>query len=95
MQFFQNLLNKKMLVNNRYGGRYNEGDYIQTTDGLFFAVKGSSHQNRFVVRILRYLPDLKGDRVLDGVKYRRVYDIGSTTDYLKETHPEYVDSFPG
>lgn len=73
---------------------YNEGDYIQTTDGLFFAVKGSKHPEGLVVGILRYLPDPDGDRVLDGMKYRRVYDIGSTTDYLRENHPEYVNYIP-
>jgi len=73
---------------------YNEGDYVQTTDGLFFAVKGSMHPERLVVGILRYLPDPKGDRVLEGVKYKRVYDIGSTTDYLRENHPEYVNYIP-
>ena len=73
---------------------YNEGDYIQTTDSLFFAVKGSRHPEDLVIGILRYIPDPNGDRVLDGVKYRRVYDIGSTTDYLQENRPEYVNYIP-
>ncbi len=68
-----------------------EGDYIQTSDGMFFAVKGSSHPEGLVVGILRYLPDPHGDRALDGVKYKRVYDIGSTTDYLRKKHPEYIN----
>jgi len=75
-------------------GEYNEGDYIQTTDGLFFAVKGSRHPDGIVIGILRYLHDPDGDRVLEGVNYRRVYDIGSTTDYLRENHPEYVNYIP-
>ncbi len=75
-------------------GGYNEGDYIQTTDGLFFAVKGSRHPEGLIVGILRYLPDPDGNRVLDGVKYKRVYDIGFTTDYLRENHPEYVNYIP-
>jgi predicted nucleotidyltransferase len=73
---------------------YYEGDYIQTTDGLFFAVKGSRHPDGYVVGILRYLPDPNDGRVLDDVKYKRVYDIGSTTEYLRENHPEYVNYFP-
>jgi len=94
MPFFQNLSNKIMLINNGYGAGYNEGDYIQTTDGLFFAVKGSRHHGDLVIGILRYIPDLDGDRFLGGVKYRRVYNIGSTTDYLGENHPEYVNYIP-
>jgi predicted nucleotidyltransferase len=77
-----------------YWGGFNEGDYIQTTDCLFFAVKGSRHPENMLIGILRYLPDSDGDRDLGGLKYRRVYDIGSTTDYLKENHPEYVNYIP-
>ena len=44
-----------------------------------------------MVGILRYKPDSHGDRVLDGVKYKRVYDIGSTTDYLRKNHTEYIN----
>ncbi len=73
---------------------FNEGDYIQTTDGLFFAVKGSKHPDGIVIGILRYIPDSNGSRVLDNVKYKRVYDIGSTTEYLKENHPDYVNYIP-
>jgi predicted nucleotidyltransferase len=73
---------------------YNEGDYIQIPEGLFFAVKGSRHPENLVIGILRYLPDPNGDRVLDGVNYRRVYDIDSTTEYLMENHPEYVNYIP-
>ncbi len=75
-------------------GGFNEGDYIRTTEGLFFAVKGSRHPEGLVVGILRYLPDPDGDRVLDDEKYKRIYDIGSTTDYLRENHPEYINYIP-
>jgi len=83
-----------MLINNDYGDGYNEGDYIQTIDGLFFAVKGSNHPDGIVIGILRYIPDSNGSRVLDNVKYKRVYDIDSTTEYLKENHPDYVNYIP-
>jgi predicted nucleotidyltransferase len=73
---------------------FNEGDYIQTVDDLFFAVKGSRHPDGFVVAILRYLPDSRGDRVLDGVNYKRVYNIDYTTDYLRKNYPEYVNHIP-
>ncbi len=77
-----------------YWGGYNEGDYILMHEGLYFAVKGSRHPEGFVVGILRYIPDPDGDRVSGGVKYKRVYDIDSTTDYLRENHPEYVNYIP-
>ncbi len=73
---------------------FNEGDYILTIDGLFFAVKGSVHPDELVVGILRYIPDPIGDREIGGITHRRVYDIGSTTDYLRENHPRYINHIP-
>ena len=73
---------------------FNEGDYIKTKDGLFFAVKGSMHPDNLVVAILRYVPDSSGDRVLDGVRYKRVYDISSTTEYLRKNNPGYINHIP-
>ena len=73
---------------------FNEGDYIQSNDGLFFAVKGSTHPENLVVGILRYIPDPNGDRVLGGMKYKRVYDIGSTSEYLSKNYPEYINHIP-
>ncbi|MFA9495245.1 MAG: nucleotidyltransferase domain-containing protein, partial [Candidatus Bathyarchaeota archaeon] len=73
---------------------FNEGDYIQSNDGLFFAVKGSTHPENLVVSILRYIPDPNGDRVLGGVRYKRVYDIDSTSEYLSKNHPEYINHIP-
>ena len=70
---------------------FSEGDYIRTVDGLFFAVKGGRHSDDFVVAILRYVPDEEGERNLDGKRYRRVYDIDQTTQYLRENHREYLN----
>lgn len=73
---------------------FNEGDYILTVDGLFFAVKGSIHPEELVVAILRYIPDPCGEREISGIIYKRVYNLDLTTDYLKENHPEYVNYIP-
>ncbi len=70
---------------------YNEGDYIRTIDGLFFAVKGNQHPDKLVLAILRYIPDPDGTRLIDGQRYRRVYGIEDTTLFLKEDHPSYVN----
>ncbi|MBN2334350.1 hypothetical protein JXL21_02240, partial [Candidatus Bathyarchaeota archaeon] len=55
-----------------------------------FAVKGLHHPAGSVLATLRYVPDPEGDRVRDGVRYRRLYDLGETTRYLEERHPEYL-----
>ena len=70
---------------------FSEGDYIRTVDGLFFAVKGGRHSNDLVVAILRYVPDEEGERILDGRRYSRVYDLGETTSFLRENHGEYLN----
>jgi len=71
--------------------RFTEGDYIRTVDGLFFAAKGGRHSDELAVATLRYIPDLKGERVLNGVRYRRVYDVDSTTRYLAANFPSYIN----
>lgn len=73
---------------------FNEGDYVLTVDGLFFAVKGSVHPEGLVIGILRYIPDPDGDRDISDITYRRVYDIGTTTDYLRKNHPRYINYIP-
>jgi len=70
---------------------FSEGDYIRTVDGLFFAVKGGRHSDDLVVAILRYVPDEEGERILDGKRYSRIYDIGQTTSFLRENHGEYLN----
>ncbi len=68
-----------------------EGDYVETVEGLFFAVKGLIHPDGYVVAYLRYVPDDLGDRVRGGKRYRRVYDIAETTNLLKERYPLYLN----
>ena len=70
---------------------FTEGDYIRTVDGLFFAVKGGRHSDRMVIAILRYVPDKSGDREWNGLRYRRVYDNESTTRFLEEHFPFYLN----
>lgn len=47
-------------------------DFIYTTDGLYFASTNYIHPNDRYISFLRYIPDSKGDREKDGVKYRKV-----------------------
>jgi len=70
---------------------FTEGDYLRTVEGLFFAVKGGVHPDDAVIAYLRYVPDPRGERSLDGERYRRVSDVGETTRYLKEHYPVYLN----
>jgi len=66
-----------------------EGDYIETHEGLFFAVKGNRHPEDRIIAYLRYIPSENGDRVLDEVRYRRLYDLDETTELIRESYPQY------
>lgn len=67
-----------------------EGDFIETVDGLFFAVKGFKHPIDRVIAYLRYVPDPVGDRKLNNIRYRRVYDLEDTKNYLIKYFPIYL-----
>lgn len=67
-----------------------EGDYVETVEGLLFTVKGLSHPTGRIIAYLRYIPDEGGDRKRLGKRYRRVYDLKETTEFLIEHFPKYV-----
>lgn len=67
-----------------------EGDYVETVEGLFFAVKGLFHPEERVIAYIRYVPDPCGDRYGVGRRYKRVYGIEETTGLLEAEHPEYM-----
>jgi len=71
-----------------------EGFAVQTTDNLFFTVKGLLHPPDRVIAYLRYLPDPQGDRERDGVRYRRVYHFGEQQEILQARYPDYLSHDP-
>jgi hypothetical protein len=70
--------------------RPREGDFIETTDGLIFDVKGMLHPPDRVIAYLRYVPDKNGRRQRLGVKYRRVYDLKARARLLRTRWPKYL-----
>ena len=75
---------------NRHRG-LTEGDYVETPEGLLFAVKGVHHPEGLTIAYLRYVPDPKGARERGGRRYRRVYDLEETDRFLSDNHPRYVN----
>ena len=74
-----------------YEGKIIEGYYLETTDGLFFAVKGLVHPPEWFAACLRYVPDsISGDRQKEGVHYRRVYHFEEQEQLLREQFPHYL-----
>lgn len=68
-----------------------EGDYIETAEGLLFAVKGVHHPPGLTIAYLRYMPNPDGERVRNGRRYERLYDLKHTEDILKQNYPQYLN----
>ena len=68
-----------------------ESFYLETRDGLFFAVKGLVHPPDRVIGVLRYVPDVeRGERIKAGVAYRRLYHFPEQEQLLRSAFPQYL-----
>lgn len=66
-----------------------EGHYLETVEGLFFAVKGHIHPPQQTIAYLRYLPHEAGERERAGRRYRRVYHFQEQEEILRRQYPHY------
>jgi uncharacterized protein len=67
-----------------------ESHYLETREGLFFAVKGLVHPADRFLGCLRYAPDPNGDRHRDGHRYRRLYHFAEQEQFLQAEYPHYL-----
>ncbi|TFG18406.1 MAG: hypothetical protein EU531_00165 [Promethearchaeota archaeon] len=68
-----------------------EGDYIESKrTRLFFDVKGVHHPNDRKICFIRFYPSTDGDRVKDGTKYKKIYDLKERSSFLKANYPQYL-----
>ncbi|MDP6459977.1 MAG: hypothetical protein QF829_04210 [Candidatus Hydrothermarchaeota archaeon] len=67
-------------------------DFIETREGLIFAVVSYFHPRDKYHAYLRYYPSLSGDRTKDGVKYAKISSTMESAGYLKDNYPLYIDS---
>ncbi len=67
-----------------------ESHYVETHEGLFFAVKGLVHPPDRLLAILRYAPDERGDRWKAGQRYRRLYHFAEQEQFLRAHAPHYL-----
>ncbi|RAP44964.1 MAG: hypothetical protein BZ135_07000 [Methanosphaera sp. rholeuAM6] len=63
--------------------------FIKTKDGLFFAVTDNYHPDTHIISFLRYMPCEEGDRVIDGVRYKKV-SSDEAYSFLNKNHPNYL-----
>ncbi len=67
-----------------------EGDYIETKkDHLFFDVKGLHHPNDRKICFLRFIPDVEGDRVRNGIRYTKIYNLEHRYSIINEKYPQH------
>ena len=67
-----------------------EGDYIETKKtSLFFDVKGIFHPKDRKISFLRFIPNENGDRIKDGIKYKKIYDLEERYNLVRDKFPQY------
>jgi len=67
-----------------------EGDFIELEDNSIFEVKGFLHPPDKLIVYPRYIPDLKGDRIRKGLKYRKVYPLKERHKILKQRYSDLL-----
>ena len=68
-----------------------EGDYIETKESnLIFDIKGLLHPNDRKICFLRFYPDPNGDRIKEGIKYSKIYNLDDRYSLLRAKYPEYL-----
>jgi predicted nucleotidyltransferase len=68
-----------------------EGDYIETKeDHLFFDVKGLFHPNNYIICFLRFFPHPDGERIRNGIKFKKVYNLSDRYALLREKYPKHL-----
>lgn len=71
-----------------------ESDYLETEEGLFFAVKGIAQPSDRIMAYLRYAPDPHGERRRMGRPYRRLYHFAEQEQFLRAQYPQYLSYDP-
>ena len=70
--------------------KFREGDFIETSDGNIFDVKGLVHPTGKVIAFIRYTPNQKGERKKGKATYQKVYPLQERYKLLKESFPQYL-----
>lgn len=66
-------------------------DFVITNDDWIFSVCGYKNDDG-VKSTLRYIPDKKGNRSKDGIRFRKL-EFEESYNLLREHKPEYIDEF--
>ncbi len=72
-----------------HGTTAREGDFVETSEGLFFDVKGLLHPPDRIVAYLRYYPDKRGSRYHNDRRYVKVYELSRRNQLVESKWPQY------
>ncbi|MDR0318803.1 MAG: nucleotidyltransferase domain-containing protein [Nitrososphaerota archaeon] len=67
-----------------------EGDLIQHKSGVIFDVKGLNHPENKIVAFPRYIPNPKGPRNNENLRYDKIYSLNDRFNFLKEQLPHLI-----
>jgi hypothetical protein len=67
-----------------------EGDFIETSEGLIFDVKGLFHPPDRVVAYVRYIENPLGNRRRGEKTYSKVYSLEERENLLRSRYPQYL-----
>jgi len=70
--------------------RWMEGDFLENLDRVIFNVKGQLHPKDSVIAFVRYVPDPKGNREKDSLRYRKLHSLDEKIKFLRENYPWYL-----
>jgi predicted nucleotidyltransferase len=69
---------------------FREGDFIETSEGLIFSVRGIVHPPSRAVAFPKYVPSLMGDRRREAVNYVKIDSLRGCYDFLENKAPDYL-----
>jgi len=67
-----------------------EGDILAALNGTIFDVKGLVHPPGKVIAFPRFIPDSRGNRRGESLKYTKVYSLSERFQFLEQKYPHYT-----
>jgi len=67
-----------------------EGDYLETKENLIFDIKGIHHPKDRKICFIRFYPTSEGERLRDGLKYKKIYKLKERFEFLRKNYPKYL-----
>lgn len=67
-----------------------EGDILTDLNGTIFDVKGLVHPPNKVIAFPRFIPDSRGNRIGENLKYTKVYSLSERFQFLEQKFPHYI-----